>query len=69
MFQPDEKKAKPGDVIEFIREDKLLKGKVLHSQLKNSSIVDISSLNDMTALEVNHPNTVVGHDKYRIIQS
>lgn len=67
VFQPDTKKAKQGDVIEFMREEKLLKGKVLRSQLKNSSVVDISVFQDLKELEVNHPNTVVAHDKYRVL--
>ncbi|MBP1970791.1 uncharacterized protein YkvS [Virgibacillus natechei] len=66
MFQPDNNKAKPGDLVEFKREDLLLTGKVLPSNCKNSIIVEISSENDLEAINYSHPNTVVSHKKYRI---
>lgn len=65
MFQPDNNKAKPGDVVEFKREDLLLTGMVLPSKCKNSIIVEMSSENDLEPIR-SHPNTVVAHDKYRI---
>ncbi|UJL45639.1 DUF2187 family protein [Virgibacillus sp. NKC19-16] len=67
MFQPDSKKAKPGDVVEFKREDLLLTGKTLPSKSKNSIIVEISSESDLEAVNRGHPNTVVAHEKYRVI--
>lgn len=68
MFYPDEKKANPGDVIEFVMEQQLLKGEVLPSNCVNSIIVDISELNDTSELEHSYPNTVVAHKKYRVIE-
>jgi len=68
MFHPDKKKAKPGDVIEFEMEEQLLQGEVLPSKCKNSIIVDIKSPNALSELAHSYSNTVVGHDKYRVVE-
>lgn len=68
MFQPDEKIAEPGDVVEFEMENQLMKGIVLPSHCKNSVIVDIAIMNETVELRHDYPNTVVGHDKYRVIE-
>lgn len=68
MFYPDKKKAEPGDLIEFQRKNLLLKGKVLPSNCKNSIVVEITSPNDLETMNESHPNTVVAHGKYRIME-
>ncbi|WP_373893633.1 DUF2187 family protein [Virgibacillus natechei] len=67
MFQPDKHKAEPGDVVEFKRDDLLLKGRTLPSKCKNSIVVEIGSENDLESINYSHPNTVVSHNKYRVI--
>ncbi|MFC2949430.1 DUF2187 family protein [Virgibacillus sediminis] len=69
MFHPDEKKATPGDMVEFIREGILLRGKVLPSKCKNSVIVDLSSVMHNWEKVSSYPNTVVAHGKYRVVSS
>ncbi|GAA0433819.1 MAG: DUF2187 family protein [Bacillota bacterium] len=67
MFKPDKKKAKPGDVIEFVKDNYILKGQVLPSSCKRSIIVDISSSSNLQKISHSFPNTVVAHENYRIV--
>ncbi|MFC3040798.1 DUF2187 family protein [Virgibacillus xinjiangensis] len=67
MFHPDNKKAKPGDIVEFMRDGMLFQGKVLPSKCKNSIIVDFSSIMHNWEKVSSYPNTVVGHGKYRVV--
>ncbi|MBY7144347.1 DUF2187 family protein [Virgibacillus sp. NKC19-3] len=67
MFQPDKKKAAPGDLVEFKKDDLLLTGITLPSKCKNSIIIEISSENDLETINYRYPNTVVAHNKYRVI--
>ncbi|AUJ25626.1 hypothetical protein CAI16_18910 [Virgibacillus dokdonensis] len=67
MFKPDTKTAKPGDIIEFKREDVLLQGKVLPSSCKQSIIVDISKAQNLAELNNGYSTTVVAHKNYRVI--
>jgi len=69
MFYPDNKKAKPGDIIEFKMENSVVKGEVLPSNCKKSIIVDIASMNDIRSFSHSYPNTVVAHHNYRVIES
>ncbi|MBU5266935.1 YkvS family protein [Virgibacillus proomii] len=68
MFKPDSKKAKPGDIIEFKKENVLLQGEVLPSHCKRSTIVDISKSRNLTKLNHSFPTTVVAHKNYRIVE-
>lgn len=67
LFTPDKKKAKPGDIVEFKKNDFIMKGVVLPSSCKKSIIVDIESLNNLKKLPFGYPNTVVAHHKYRVV--
>lgn len=67
MFKPDTKTAKPGDIIEFKKEDVILQGKVLPSSCKHSIIVDISEAHNLAQLNHNFSTTVVAHKNYRVI--
>ncbi|WP_231514986.1 DUF2187 family protein [Oceanobacillus salinisoli] len=70
MFQVDEKRAQPGDIIQFQRNNVLLEGTVLPSHGENSIIVDLSSMNHKDLEEINHgySNTVVAHHKYKVVE-
>ncbi|CDQ38748.1 MULTISPECIES: DUF2187 family protein [Virgibacillus] len=68
MFKADTKKANPGDIIEFEKENYILQGQVLPSNCKRSIIVDISSSNNLRKISHGFSNTVVAHENYRIIQ-
>ncbi|MFC2949886.1 YkvS family protein [Virgibacillus sediminis] len=68
MFHPDEKKAKPGDVIEFERNNMVYTGKVMPSRAENSIVVDISEMDRYEELNHGYHNTVVNHTKYRIVE-
>jgi len=66
MFTPDDKTAKPGDIIEFEKNDRLMEGQVLPSNCKNSIIVDISSMHNLEEINHGFESTVVSHKKYRV---
>lgn len=59
MFKPDQKKAKPGDIIEFEQNGILVQGEVLPSRTQNCSVVDITRTKDYAVLNHGYSNTVV----------
>lgn len=69
-FQGDKEKAKPGDVVQFLRNNIILEGIALPSNAENSIVVDLSSTSFKVLEEINHgySNTVVAHHKYRVIE-
>ncbi|RKQ35856.1 DUF2187 family protein [Oceanobacillus halophilus] len=70
VFQVDEHKAEPGDIIQFQRENVILEGTVLPSHGENSIIVDLSSMpiEDLEMFNHGYSNTVVAHSKYKILE-
>jgi uncharacterized protein YkvS len=70
LFQGDNEKALPGDVVQFLRNNVILEGITLPSNAENSIIVDLSSTSLKVLEEINHgySNTVVAHHKYRVVE-
>lgn len=70
VFRGDKEIAKPGDIVQFQRNNVILEGMVLPSSAENSIIVDLSSMDLKDLEELNHgySNTVVAHRNYRVIE-
>lgn len=66
-FKPDNKKAKAGDKIEFLRNGDLHIAKVLSSNYKNSVVVHVISSNNWNELNAEFNKTVVAHKNYRVL--
>ncbi|WP_085991124.1 DUF2187 family protein [Oceanobacillus senegalensis] len=70
LFEVDKNKAEPGDIVQFQRNNVVLKGMVMPSNGENSIIVDLSDMDIKDLEEINHgySNTVVSHRNYKIIE-
>ncbi|WP_163526895.1 YkvS family protein [Halobacillus ihumii] len=67
MFKADTKKANPGNIVEFERNNIRFKGEVIPSQCQRSVIVDLTIMENFEEIEFDYERTVVAHENYRIL--
>lgn len=68
MIQPDDRIAKPGQIVTFERNDITFKGIVIPSQCQQSVIVDLTIMDNLDEIDFEFDRTVVAHTNYRIIE-